>query len=132
MAVPFESALSASSFAPGRSIPAFFVSYGIALATWAAVAYQTANMAWGGIVLLLVVAAFMAFTVVHTLWFRNTVKDLERVRRDFIFCAGLFLVTSVFTAWLWLWPAAHNTGWLITTGVAVLQTLPFFLASARH
>ena len=104
----------------------------MAWAVWAAIAYQSANMAWGGIVLFGTVVAFMVFMTVHTLFFRNTVKDHPRVRLDAILCTALFLSTSVFTAWLWVWPTDHNTSWPITTGVAVLQAVPFFYAGTRH
>lgn len=50
----------------GQSVPLFFISYGLLLAVWAAVSYQTVNTEWGGFVLLAGGAVFAVLTALHS------------------------------------------------------------------
>ncbi len=112
----------------GRSVPLFFISYGLLLAVWAAVSYQTVNMEWGGIILLVGVAIFAVLTALHSWNFRKSVSGDGGVRRTYIYCLVFFLVASVFTVWFWVRPAEHDASAWMTTVVAIIQTLPLFIA----
>lgn len=70
----------------GQSVPLFFISYGLLLAVWAAVSYQTVNMEWGGIILFVGVAIFAVLTALHSWNFRKSVSGNPRVRRTYIYC----------------------------------------------
>lgn len=112
----------------GQSVPLFFISYGLLLAVWAAVSYQTVNMEWGGIVIFAGVAVFAVLTALHSWNFKQAVSNNARVRRTYIYCLIFFLVTSLFTVWFWVRPAEHDTSAWMTTVVAIIQTLPLFIA----
>ncbi|MEY8578127.1 hypothetical protein AALI21_07440 [Corynebacteriaceae bacterium 6-324] len=112
----------------GQSVPLFFISFGLLLAVWAAVSYQTVNMEWGGIILFVGVAIFAVLTALHSWNFRESVSGNARVRKTYIYCLVFFLVTSVFTVWFWVRPAEHDTSAWMTTVVAIIQTLPLFIA----
>lgn len=112
----------------GQSVPLFFISYGLLLAVWATVSYQTVNMEWGGIILLVGVAIFAVLTALHSWNFRKSVSGDGGVRRTYIYCLVFFLVASVFTVWFWVRPAEHDASAWMTTVVAIIQTLPLFIA----
>ena len=50
------------------------------------------------------------------------------MRRTYIYCLVFFLVASVFTVWFWVRPAEHDASAWMTTVVAIIQTLPLFIA----
>lgn len=95
---------------------------------WATVSYQTVNMEWGGIILLVGVAIFAVLTALHSWNFRKSVSGDGGVRRTYIYCLVFFLVASVFTVWFWVRPAEHDASAWMTTVVAIIQTLPLFIA----
>ena len=105
---------------------------GSASVLYAAIAYQTVNFLWGGIILLVLSIVYLAVIAFIMGFGKISRKDPPIQDKRFWGAYGFFFVGFVVGALLWISPSEHETWWGITTMFAFTQSIPLLGLGIRH